>query len=351
MVTFLPVVSWGYAMTVIACALAGLVAAAVYAWSADLVTFWPARVVLGLLVVMVPVAGVEPLGNLANLHWFMLMLIPWALLASPRTLPGLVVVTVATLAATLTEPTCLIFAPLAIWRFVTVRRSRTVVIAWAIGVTAQVVTTLVSPRPRNLAEQQWMSLILGYVRDVGMSMFTPNPRILGSTVTGLGWWIGIVWVLALFVLAAVAARWARLDVRVLLLALVLGSVVSWSAAFIANNMPDFYYSLMTADELAIRIPVRWATAASAMVPSVIPIATSVLVTRFPRCRSAGWGVLGLMSVVMLVNVPARSGHDVPPWSTQVEAGFANCRASGTPIQVLTATDDWGLGIPCSYVDL
>ncbi len=346
--TFLPVASWGYAMTAISCGLVGLVAAAVYAWSADLVTFWPARVVLGLLVVLVPVAGVEPLGNLANVHWFMFMLMPWALMATPRTRGGLAVVAVATLAATLTEPTCFLFAPLALWRFISAPRSRVIVISWALGVGAQALTVLVSPRPRTPGEPPWMSLILGYVRDVGMSMFTWRPRLLGLTVNTVGWWVGFVWVILLLVLAIAAARFARRDTRLLIATLVLASIASWSTSVLANNIPDFFYSEMPASQLLTTVPVRWATASSAMLASVIPIAASVFVGRFPRLRGGAWGVLGVMLAVLLVNLPARSVSDRPSWSDQVDRGIAACRADGTPLQVVTGPDNWELGIPCAF---
>lgn len=344
-VNVFPVASWGYAVTALACVLVGVVAAAVYGFSADLVAFWPARVILGLLVVLVPVADVEPLGNLANLHWFMLMLMPWALLARPRTRWGIAVVVVAVLVATLTEPTCIIFAPLAVWRFVSARRERVVVVAWAVGVAAQVVTTMIAPRPRIPGRPPWMSLILGYVRDVGMSMVTTDPRRLGLAINAVGWWTGFAWVLGLLALAAVGAWFARRDVRVLLAALVLGSVASWSAAFIANNAPSYYFSFLTDSQLLVLPLSRWATAASAMLAATVPVAVSALVERFPRLRPAGWGVLVLMTAVLLVNLPPRSSQEYDTWSSQVDHGTGTCQATGD-IKIHAVPDNWRFSIPC-----
>ena len=266
----------------------------------------------------------------------------------PEDTGGLAVVAVATLAATLTEPTCFLFAPLALWRFISAPRSRVIVISWALGVGAQALTVLVSPRPRTPGEPPWMSLILGYVRDVGMSMFTWRPRLLGLTVNTVGWWVGFVWVILLLVLAIAAARFARRDTRLLIATLVLASIASWSTSVLANNIPDFFYSEMPASQLLTTVPVRWATASSAMLASVIPIAASVFVGRFPRLRGGAWGVLGVMLAVLLVNLPARSVSDRPSWSDQVDRGIAACRADGTPLQVVTGPDNWELGIPCAF---
>lgn len=349
-VNLLPVASWGYAITAFACVVVGLVAAAVYACSADLVTFWPARIVLGLLVALVPVAGVEPLGNLANLHWFMIMLMPWVLLARPRTRWGLALLVVVTLVATLSEPTCIIFAPLALWRFVTARRERLIVVAWAVGVAAQVVTTLLAPRPRTPGRPPWLSVALGYVRDVGMSMVTAEPRRLGLAITTVGWWTGLVWVLGILVVAGVAAWFASRDVRVLLAALLIGSVASWSAAFITNNAREYYFSVLTDNELLALPLSRWATAASMMLAATVPVAVAVLVTRFPRLRPVGGGILGVMLVLLAINVPARSTPDYESWSVQMDEDMTSCGTSDSELRVHGAPENWRFSIPCSALD-
>ncbi len=347
-VATMPVASWGYAVTAVACLLVGAVAAAVFAFSAGLVSFWPARVLLALIVVLIPIAGVEALGNLANLHWFVLILVPWALLTEPRARWGVGAVAVTVLLATLTEPMCIIFAPLALWRFITAPRRRAVMLAWAVGVAAQVVTTLLSPRPRTPGRPPWMSVILGYVRDVGMSMVTSRPRPLGLAITGVGWWIGVAWVLGLLTFAAIAARFADRHVRVLLAALVLGSIASWSAAFITNNAAAFYFSVLPASEILTAPLLRWATAASAMLAATVPIAVSVLVARFPRLRPAGWAVLGVMLAVMLVNAVPREAREFGTWSSQIDEDIIACRSTAVDMQVFTAPDNWVLGIPCAY---
>lgn len=83
-----PKAGWAVAVNLIVCLILGGAAALIYVYSRDVVAFGPARVALALIIVVVPIAGQEPLGNLANLHWFLLYLLVWVLLAVPRSAPG-----------------------------------------------------------------------------------------------------------------------------------------------------------------------------------------------------------------------------------------------------------------------
>ena len=104
-----------------------------------------ARLALGAVTVLVPAAPIEVSGNAANLHWYFLWLAPWLLMAAPtRWLTGIALGVVALLAG-LTEIQVALFVPLVLVE----ARNRyrlPVVVGLLLGVAAQVVATLTSPR-------------------------------------------------------------------------------------------------------------------------------------------------------------------------------------------------------------
>ena len=87
-VEFVPVDAWAFATTAAACVVTGGVAALVFVFSQDVVAASVARIGLALVVVLTPLAGMEILGNVANVHWYLLYLTPWLLLATPRSRVG-----------------------------------------------------------------------------------------------------------------------------------------------------------------------------------------------------------------------------------------------------------------------
>ena len=151
----LPVNWWGIATNVISCLTVGAVAGLVFVFSRDVVTDLACRLVIGMITVLVPIAATEALGNIANLHWFLLYLTPWLLLATPRTSWGAGGMAAVAFLATATEPQCAIFLPLALWRLYRLwrpadRKYRRLMIpvlcGWFLGVAAQVVATFAAPR-------------------------------------------------------------------------------------------------------------------------------------------------------------------------------------------------------------
>ena len=173
---------WATATNLAACSIVGAVAGLVFFFSRDVTSFWPSRVALGLLTAVAPIVGFEALGNLANLHWFLLYLSIWVLLATPRSVIGAWGMGVVALLCTATEPQCAMFLPLAVWAVVRSRRSRPVVLCWTVGVVAQVVTTLIAPREIADHYPPLLSTVEGYVLNVGMTLGSINPGILGPVL-------------------------------------------------------------------------------------------------------------------------------------------------------------------------
>ena len=108
-----PLQDYAVAVTGLCCLTVGAVAGLVHACSRDVVESRAARVVLGLVTVLVPTAAAEVLGNTANLHWFLLWLTPWVLLCRPTSWRQGWALGAVLLAVTLTEIQAVYFAPAA----------------------------------------------------------------------------------------------------------------------------------------------------------------------------------------------------------------------------------------------
>lgn len=349
--TFLPVTWWAAAVNLLACLVVGAVAGLVFVFSRDVVAFLPARVAIGLVAVLTPIVGLEALGNLANLHWFLLYLGLWVLLTSPRTAWGAVGMCVVALLCTATEPQCAMFLPLAVWKLIESRRNLPVVIAWSIGVIAQVVTTLVSPRAVATDYPPVASTIEGYVLNAGMSLATNRTMRLGAVLEQTGWWLGFVGVAAIVVFAVFGMVRGRLNAKVALGALLFGSVISWTASFVLGSNPDFFYSEMTPDRLANPPLVRWATAASIMLVATIPVTVGILADRSARWRAPGLGIIVVLLAIMTVSVRPIIPANPADWESTVDGSSAVCALTPDAIvKVATPPDPgWVVRVPCSRI--
>jgi len=133
------------ALTLASCLVAGLIGALVFTCCASVVDHLTARLALGAVTVLVPAAPIEVSGNISNLHWYFLWLAPWLLMAAPsRWLTGVALGVVALLAG-LTEIQVALFVPLVLVEARNKYRLP-VVAGLLLGVAAQVVATLTSPR-------------------------------------------------------------------------------------------------------------------------------------------------------------------------------------------------------------
>ena len=137
-----------------------LVASAVglfaYHASEDIVRSWWLRVLVGLSVVLLPVAQLEIADNGLNTIWYLLATLFWAALWRPRTRAGAAVAAVVAFAAASSTSLALLYAPLFAARAVAVPRrlrEHAASAGWALGSLLQVAVIVtshvsrVTPRP------------------------------------------------------------------------------------------------------------------------------------------------------------------------------------------------------------
>lgn len=83
--------------------------------------------------------------------------------------------------------------------------------------------------------------------NVGMTLGTWRPGWLGRVLTGPGWWPGFLGVAAIPVVAGIGIACGAVRARVALIALLYGSLVSWTASFVLGSNPAFFYPEYTAE--------------------------------------------------------------------------------------------------------
>jgi hypothetical protein len=126
------------------------------------------RVLLGLSVVLLPVAQLEIADNGVNSIWYLLVALFWAALWRPRTRTGAAVAAVVAFAAAASSSLGLLFAPLFAARAAVVpRRPRehAATTGWALGSLLQLVSILTSHQSR-LKPHNPVNAVLYYSREV-----------------------------------------------------------------------------------------------------------------------------------------------------------------------------------------
>ncbi|OIH96951.1 hypothetical protein BIU90_15790 [Curtobacterium sp. MCBA15_001] len=374
-----------YAVTVAGacCVVVGVVAAAVFVLARDLVPAWPLRLVLAAVPVAVPVVPVEISGNAANLHWFMLLLVPWVFAARVRSWWGSAVLTLLALVAVLTEPQTLLFAPLLVVGWLrTTRgpegsrlRALPVSIVTAGAGAAQVVCALTVPRLSPPGDPTVRDVVHGWLLIVVPSAWTRQVGTVADAIARHGWWVLVVPLVGMAVLVAAAlvvgSWWARVQV----LAFGLGSFVVWTAALVANLEANGHWGEVAVSTLAGSGSSRYSAASAVLLTSGVVLAAAVVadrrswaggprsgtaaagsvprVTRAVAGAAAGvlaWGAIAVVVAAAVTSavpgVTQRSNG--PAWAPQVHAGEPACRADpGVVLQVRTAP--WGTDVPCALV--
>ncbi len=348
-VTVVPVHAWAFVTTATACVVTGGVAALVFVFSRDVIAAAVARVGLALVVVLSPLAGMEILGNVANVHWYLLYLTPWLLLATPRTRAGSVAMVLLALVVTLTEPQAILFAPLAVWRFLKVPATRPVMYAFGVGLAAQVVSTLLTGRSRSGGRPPMLSVAEGYWANAALSNFTGNGQWTGRLIAHFGWWVSLVAVLVFTLFGVYALAVGRPAVRLAVVTLVLGSLAIWSFSYIFNNDANLYYSSFEPERFIDLTLTRYGAVPAMMLASMLPLAVGALLDRHPSwCPLAVAVVLGF-AVVMSMNFVHRDNHrSGEPWSSAVNAARVDCSA-GSTVNVHTQPSNWVVRVPCSLL--
>lgn len=345
-----PVDWWANAVTVLACLLVGGIAALVFLFSRDVIDAPVARIGVAVIPLLIPLAGREAAGNLANLHWYVLYLVPWLLLAAPRTRVATFWMTAVAAAAALTEPQALIFAPLAVWRMVTDRSVRPIGLGFLVGIAVQLITYLTNDRGQiQSGIPPITSIAAGYGINVAASAVVPEN--VGALFAHVGWWGVALCVALLLAAGAYAFIYGSKAVRTAVLVMLAGSIIAWTFAYGFNNASDYYYGRMSPDQLADPPLVRWGNAASMMLVSLVPLAAGVVSERHPvRGPLLGVGMMAVLVGLMAAGFTSPTNPRIaPPWSGEVAAARESCAAGAEQVTIPVPPLDWPVNLDCSLL--
>lgn len=347
----------------IACSIAvGLVAALTFHCASALTTNVAARLCWASIPVLVAPGTIETMGNVANLHWYLLWLAPWVLIKSPTALAQKLLLGASALVIGLTEIQTALFLPLIIFRW----RDRS--LWWAktglaAGVACQLFTMWMFPRFQGVTTEKGdpLSVFYGYFLNSSSALvYGSNHSIVDHIVN-----YGAVPIVASAVpFAAVTLLVALLGNGMQRLAggiFLVTSGTIWVAAVTLNPAPWFNYSTFQLKDWGLFYLGRYSVIPSMFLLALIPLLIALSADRerpatpnklvdFATSTQFRWALIAAFVVLQTVHF---FGVDVqreggPEWSTQIHAASQACQADPEleNVEIQHAPRGWLTVIPC-----
>lgn len=351
----------GYAAVVFwaSAIVAALVCAATIPLARWAVPWLPARMALGVVPVVVPLIAPEIIGNLADLHTFMLWLGVWIALSMPTSRLESWLVAVAAFVAAMTEVQLLLMLPVLLLRIHLRRRLLWPVIGgFLLGLGGQALSWLLAPRggydgvPIGIPD-----VVVGWLSNVVMPTLQPTEQGIREAFAAQGP-LAAAPILAVFTIAAlVVIIWGSWRARIAGAVVLLASASSFGGSLLASPIEQFQYASFRGDDwLTAIVDLRYGGAAGMLLAAIVPIAASVAVERLRgRWLAVAKPVLalGLAAFVgaMAWQSPDTGSHriGVEPWSVQVDRQAAACEGGDAPEDLLIAPYNRALVLDCPSI--
>lgn len=344
-----PVGWWDVALTLAAVGLVGLVGALTWLLTEDVIERRWVRGLLALAPALLPGGAAEVLGNLANLHGFGLWLAFWLVLHRPASRAAALAWAVAGLLVGLTEVVVVLLAPLMLvgWR----DRLRWLPRAGLLlGALAQIVTTLLHPRPpRGDIDWSLPGLVVGFAGQSGSALWADTVEPAARIVDELGPAGAFLLLLPAAVSLGLVLRRGTGIQRAAAVGLVLLAGLVWSASLAANAYP-MTFAAWSGDDWRAGGLLRYAASSGLFLFAVPLLALDLARTRAQHVVSAGV-VLVVLTVAVLAARPALVVRDQgPAWPTTAELATLCAAADGTVVvQVAPDLSNWRVRVPCDRV--
>jgi hypothetical protein len=375
-VSVLPLEWFGVGTGVGTCLVAGAVGAFVYVASRDVVTglpvriVLPARFVLAGLVVLVPTVSFEVLGNAANLHWLLLWLAPWLVLIRPRTRTGGALLGVLALAVGLSEIQAAVVLPFAVLPFLLLRRREgaglPVRAALVLAFAVQLMTTLLSERAaRPPVLPDVLSTVLGFAVNAVLMPFLGQYHAANLVLATGGWGAAAALALLAGALGLVLVRGGP-ERAVAAGLLAWSAVVLWTAGYVLNPNPAFFYAQFGRDEWEALGPLRYGVVPAMCVLAIVILAVTVLVAPAPdrsgggvrmrRATRIAGAVVAVGAVALIAwQLVGTAGSSIrtsgPDWAETVRTGETACEAVDAPEEIALPVHPptWSAIVACTLL--
>ncbi|WP_157769017.1 hypothetical protein [Pseudarthrobacter sulfonivorans] len=355
-----PLESCAVLMSFFSCAVVASISVAVFHLSAALVDSREIRLMLALIPVFVPVGPLEVLGNAANLHWYMLWLVPWLLIYEPSRWKGKAVLLIVTFAAATTEIISGIFLPLALWQCFR-RRQYAAPIGLVAGLVCQLMATASKPRYASLPQVdalEPLSVFYGFGLQAMTSLWETDERSVASSIVNFGAYaalipVAVISCLLIYVLVFGSLKWKFVGVYSFGAA-----AVCWTAAVVLNVSPEFDFANFTEEDWLSKFKFfRYAAAPSMFLLIMVPASWAVAKERAGAMRNKeslrSLRAPALMLIFLSVNyfpaLPARATG--PEWAEGLTLARDQCAANPGlhEAAIPLAPALWYTVLPCNVI--
>lgn len=360
-------------VTLLCVLVTGAVGAAVYVLTEGVLRSVVARVLLAFVPALMPLGPIEIQANAANLHWFLMFLMPFALLTPVRSWTKGIVLGVVTLLAGLTEIQIVAFFPLFLLG-IRNRRRWPVILGSVLGGGAQVVTTLLHPRASApVPHNSLADLVLGYVVEPVAGAATWRMADVGQAIASHGLAVVLVPFALLVVLVALGLWFGVAGQRWVLASMVWGSAVVWFGGTVLNPNAMLAFAHFGPADWPGIWTFRYTAAGSLWVLAGVVVVADVALGRArlgtlvpwsrgderPTRASVWSGVAGLalaLAVVVVVavnaSVPAANRQGGPIWDQQIDSSETTCArtpSADATVQIAPGPQ-WAFTVPCALID-
>jgi hypothetical protein len=298
------------------------------------------RVLLGLSVVLLPVAQLEVADNGVNTIWYLLIALFWAVLWRPRTSAGIWVAGLVGFFAAASNTLALVFAPLLVARAIAVPwriREHAVTAGWAAGSLLQVGVILTSHVSRTAVGR--LALAVPYfLRDVILPSLGWHLSWHLRTAVGVHAASLLVGGFLVVILAVIVATQARRCKVFVITAVATGVVIAVVSAIFA------WGGASIRDSVANEAGARYSTVPILLLDAALIVGADACWRRWrPRPRA-------VVAVVMLVAVLAVGWvwdfrypvgrANGPAWTVTAESWLRSCEHNPARSITVTFPDYW-----------
>ncbi len=329
-----PLSSYAIMMSFLSCAVVAAISVGVFRLSAALVENPAPRLMLAMIPVFVPVGPLEVLGNAANLHWYLLWLVPWLLIYHPSRWWAKGLLFIVTFAAATTEIISGIFLPLALWQCFA-RRNYWAPLGLLAGLVCQLLATASKPRYSSVPQVdalEPLSVFYGFGLQAMTSLWETDQRSVASGIVNFGPYaalipVAVITSLLIYVLVFGSIKWKLVG------AYSFGAAaICWTAAVVLNVSPEFDFAHFTEEAWLNEFRFfRYAAAPSMFLLIMVPAAWAVAKER--KGATSGKDSLlslrapALLLIFLSVNyfpaLPARATG--PEWAEVLTLARDQCR--------------------------